>query len=145
MRPARKHNGVAGWAEIGGQRCYFRSKFERRHAEFLELQIGAGLIREWQHEPRTFHFPGRLQAPVSYKPDFRVVWFSGVEEWHEVKGAWTRKDVSKLRLLARHYPEIVVATVGAKLTDKDKAAIERAREITMGERAKAERKARKEA
>lgn len=141
MRPARKHNGVAGWAEIGVQRCYFRSKLERRHAEFLELQRGAGLIREWQHEPRTFHFPDRLQAPVSYKPDFRVVWCSGVEEWHECKGHWTRRDVTKLRLMARHYPEITIAVVGARLTSDDKEAIERARELTIAERAKAERKA----
>ena len=94
------------------------------------------------NEGCTFITPGTWRSPCQ---TFAMVWFSGVEEWHEVKGAWTRKDVSKLRLLARHYPEIVVATVGAKLTDKDKAAIERAREITMGERAKAERKARKEA
>lgn len=152
-RGARKHNGVAGWAEIGGQRCYFRSKLERRHAEFLEIQRGAGLISAWEHEPSTFGFPGRLQAPVNYKPDFRVTRPGGIaeggmiwgasQEWHECKGHWTRRDVTKIRLMARHYPEIRILIVGTPLSQADVAKVEAARALTMRERAKAERKARK--
>lgn len=148
-RPARKHNGVASWVEIGGVRFYARSRLEARHAEHLETLKRAGVIASWAHEPRTFHFPNRSQAPVNYKPDFAVTKavlslgaggmnLDAVTEWHECKGHWTRRDVTKLRLMARHYPEIRITVVGAALSPADAEAIEKARALTLRERAKTE-------
>ena len=146
-RPARKHNGVASWVEIGGQRFYARSRLEARHAEHLETLKRAGVVTSWEHEPRTFHFPNRSQAPVNYKPDFLVKYAGGFselgiheprDEWHECKGHWTRRDVTKLRLMARHYPEIRITVIGAPLSPADAEAIEKARAFTLRERAKTE-------
>lgn len=102
---------VAGWAVIGGQRIYFRSRRERRYAEHLEMLRQAGAITSWEHEPRRFEFPLR-RGTNSYLPDFRVVFADGRVEWHEVKGWMDGRSRVALERMLRHYPDEVVLVNG---------------------------------
>ena len=132
----RKHIAVGSWVELGGQRFYARSKAERARAGVLELVRVAGLIRSWQHEPRTFYFPDVKRGAVSYKPDFSVTYVDGTVVYEEVKGWWDAKSVQKLALMARHYPHIFIETIGAQLKPAQRARIEKARDVGMRAAAK---------
>lgn len=128
-RPPRKHTARGEWVELDGVRFYARSQAEKRHAGLLSLLLRAGTIRAWAHEPETFYFPNVKRGAVSYKPDFRVVNGDGSITFCEVKGWWDRTSVQKLRLMARHYPEIVIETYGPRLNPKDQVAIAKSREV----------------
>lgn len=134
------YTAKASWVELGGQRFYARSKAEARHAAMLETMLRAGSIRSWKHEPKTFYFPNVKRGSVSYKPDFEVVDANGSVVFHEVKGRWDRKSVEKLRLMARHFPEVRIDTFGPLMLPADAARIEVAREIGRREAAKAMRR-----
>lgn len=99
------------WAEIGGKRCFFRSRWEYRYALYLELMKTHGHIVDWQHEPRTFYFDGIKRGTTNYKPDFCVQFPSGNEEWFEVKGYESAKDRTKYKRMAKYYPEIILRVI----------------------------------
>jgi hypothetical protein len=139
----RRHVNKAAWVVIGGQRFYARSKMEVHHAESLEVQRAAGLIRSWSYEGHSFYFPGRKVAPVTYRPDFQVVRFDGSTESHEVKGVWDRRSITKLRLMAKHHPDVKIVRIGPPITREDSERIEATRAKAIADREKAERKARK--
>ena len=132
----RKHVAVGSWVELGGQRFYARSKAERARAEVLEILRVAGLVRSWKHEPKTFYFPNVKRGSVSYKPDFEVTSIRGTVTYQEVKGWWDAKSVQKLALMARHYPDVVIETIGAQLKPAQRARIEKARDVGMRAAAK---------
>lgn len=102
--------GREGWNRIDGTRLAragpredlrgisFRSRMEANVARFFDF---AGVT--WTYEPQVFVFEGETQAPVNYKPDFRVT-DRGTKWWVEVKGRWTGHDRQKLRKLKRHHP-----------------------------------------
>ena len=102
-----------GWHVVGGQRIYFRSKAELRHAQRLEWQRTAGVVASWEHEPRRFDFPIK-RGNNSYLPDFRVVYPDGRVEWHEVKGWLDPASKVKLRRMAKFYPDEVLRVIGAR-------------------------------
>ena len=135
-----QYTAKASWVELGGQRFYARSIAEKNHAHGLELQRMSDLIASWKHEPETFYFPDVKRGSVSYKPDFAVVGLDGRTTYHEVKGRWDRKSVEKIRLMARHYPEIRIETFGEWMSPKDRERIEAAREVGRREAAKAARR-----
>ena len=135
-----QYTAKASWVELGGQRFYARSVAEKNHAASLEMLRACGSIREWKHEPETFYFPDVKRGSVSYKPDFAVVGLDGRTTYHEVKGRWDRKSVEKIRLMARHHPEVRIETFGAWLSPKDRERIEAARAVGRREAAKAARR-----
>lgn len=100
------------WAEIGGKRCFFRSRWEYRYALYLELMKTHGHITDWEHEPFTFYFQGIKRGTNNYKPDYRVTFPSGKIEWFEVKGYETSKDRTKYKRMAKYHPEVVLRVIG---------------------------------
>lgn len=54
--PRFKVSWKQGWREVGGKRCYFRSKWEANYARYLQWMKDQGKIAEWEHEPETFWF-----------------------------------------------------------------------------------------
>lgn len=100
------------WAEIGGKRCFFRSRWEYRYALYLELMKTHGHIIEWEHEPQTFYFEGIKRGTTNYKPDFRVTFPSSKVEWFEVKGYESAKDRTKYKRMAKYYPDVVLRVIG---------------------------------
>lgn len=142
-RAPKRHVNISAWVTIGGQRFYARSKAEATHAAWLESCVMLGRIVSWEHEPETFHFANVKSGPASYKPDFRVVMPEGTQ-YHEVKGYWTRRDVTKMRLMAKHHPNVVVKVYGASLARADVEKIEAARAKALERIAIADRKAARE-
>jgi hypothetical protein len=102
----------AGWREIGGKRMYFRSKWEAQYARFLQWSKEQGHILDWEHEPKTFWFENIKRGVRSYLPDFRV-WHlnantappSEDHHWVEVKGWLDPKSATKLKRMAKYYPD----------------------------------------
>lgn len=99
------------WAEIGGKRCFFRSRWEYRYALYLQLMKDNKYIVDWEHEPRVFYFEGIKRGTTNYKPDFRVVFPSGKEEWFEIKGYMDAKSKTKIKRMAKYYPEIILRVI----------------------------------
>lgn len=93
------------WATIGGQKCYFRSKWEHDYALYLELLKKHKKIKSWRHEPKTFWFEAIKRGTRSYLPDFCVTENDGSVIWHEVKGFLDSKSKTKLKRMKKYFPE----------------------------------------
>lgn len=98
-------------ADLGGR--YFRSAWEANYARFLNFCQERGIIRGWEFEPKTFVFHGVTRGALTYTPDFLVHLADGSREWREVKGWMDSKSRTKLKRMAKHYPEERVVVVGA--------------------------------
>ena len=101
-----------GWAEIGGKKNFYRSRWEYRYALYLEFMKKHGHIKEWEHEPETFWFDGIRRGTNNYKPDFRVTFPSGNIEYFEVKGYESAKDRTKYKRMAKYHPNVILRVVG---------------------------------
>ena len=100
------------WAEIGGKRNFYRSRWEYRYALYLEFMKKHKHIIEWEHEPKTFWFEGIKRGTNNYKPDFRVVFPSGNDEWIEVKGYMDSKSATKIKRMAKYHPDVKLRVIG---------------------------------
>ena len=94
-----------GWRTIGGKKCYFRSRWEANYALYLEFLKTQKQIIEWEYEPKTFWFEGVKRGTVSYLPDFRITNNNESQEYHEVKGWMDPRSKTKLKRMAKYYPE----------------------------------------
>jgi hypothetical protein len=101
-----------GWRELGGKRCYFRSKWEYNYACFLQFLKENNQIIEWEHEPETFWFENIKRGTRSYLPDYKVTHLKGNVEYVEVKGYMDSKSATKIKRMAIYYPEIKLRVVG---------------------------------
>lgn len=99
------------WAEIGGKRNFYRSRWEYRFALYLEFMKKHGKIMDWEHEPETFYFEGIKRGTNNYKPDFRVTFPTGNTEWFEVKGYMDAKSKTKIKRMAKYHPQIVLRVI----------------------------------
>lgn len=102
----------AGWREVGDKKIYFRSRWEANYARYLEWLRKVGQIALWEHEPATFWFEGIRRGCVSYLPDFKVGNLDGTAEYHEVKGWLDPKSKTKLKRMAKYYPNIRLRLIG---------------------------------
>ena len=93
---------------------FFRSRWEANYARYLAHQVNVGLIERWAHEPTTFWFTKIKRGVVSYKPDFIVVDASGRSFYVEVKGWMDPKSKTKLKRMAKYFPEIDLRLVDEK-------------------------------
>jgi len=102
------------WATIGGKPpIYFRSTWEYYYAIFLEKLRAENKIIDWKHEPKCFWFEGIKRGVRSYLPDFCITHLNGTEEWSEVKGYFDSKSQTKMKRMAKYYPEVKIRLVGA--------------------------------
>ncbi len=100
------------WAIIGNKEpIYFRSSWEYYYAIFLEKLQQEGKIRHWFHEPKVFWFNDIKRGVRSYLPDFCIVHLNGTEEWSEVKGFKDAKSMTKMKRMAKYYPEVKIRLV----------------------------------
>lgn len=104
----------AGWHEIGGKRCYYRSNWEANYARYLQWLKEKGQISDWKHEPKTFWFEGVKRGTVSYLPDFWVLENDGRDGFHEVKGWMDDRSKTKIARMAKYYPDVSLIVVDAK-------------------------------
>jgi hypothetical protein len=104
----------AGWREIGGVRKFYRSRWEANYARYLEWLKNTGHIASWSHEPKTFWFEGVKRGTVSYLPDFWVIENSGRDAFHEVKGWMDDRSTTKLKRMAKYYPNVSIVLIREK-------------------------------
>ena len=98
--------GKTGWKEVGGERMFFRSRWEANYAHYLEFLKGNNQIQKWEHEPETFWFESIKRGVRSYLPDFRVTENSGCVVFHEVKGWMDPKSITKLKRMKQYHPNV---------------------------------------
>jgi hypothetical protein len=102
------------WATIGDKPpIYFRSTWEYYYAIFLEKLKQEKKIIDYKHEPKCFWFEGIKRGVRSYLPDFCITHLNGTEEWSEVKGYFDSKSQTKMKRMAKYYPEVKIRLVGA--------------------------------
>ena len=89
--------------EVGGKTCTFRSLLEYRWCVWLQLQKEQGIILEWWYEDEALELESeKFRDPITYIPDFTVQTESGYE-FHELKGWFTSKSATKIKLAATQY------------------------------------------
>jgi hypothetical protein len=94
---------------------YFRSGWEANFARYLNFLIKQKVIYKWEFEPDTFWFNEIKRGVRSYLPDFKV-WDTRFSHpyYIEVKGHMDSKSRTKIKRMAKYYPEIRLDVVGKK-------------------------------
>ena len=100
-----------GWWTDGERRIYMRSSWEKKYADRLNILKMAGEIKDWEYEPDTFWFEAIKRGVRSYKPDFKVIYKDGSVQYHEVKGFLDAKSQTKLKRMAKYYPDIKIVVI----------------------------------
>lgn len=112
-RGGRISNSTAGRrADLDNR--YFRSMWEANVCRYFNFLKARGDIRDWAYEPRTFIFHGVTRGQISYTPDFAVVERDGRTVYHEVKGWMDAASRSKLKRMAKFYPQEKVIVIDPK-------------------------------
>jgi hypothetical protein len=103
------------WAIVGDKEpIYFRSSWEFYYSLFLEKLRQERKILDWKHEPKCFWFEGIKRGVRSYLPDFCITHLNGSEEWSEVKGYLDSKSQTKMKRMAKYYPDVNIRLVGSE-------------------------------
>ncbi len=94
----------------GGKRAdldnrYFRSGWEANYARYLNWLITQGQIVSWEYEADTFEFHKIKKGIRFYTPDFKILNNDGTYEYHEIKGYMDDASATKLKRMARYYPD----------------------------------------
>lgn len=108
----------SGWRTIGGIKAYFRSKAEANYARYLQYLKSQGKIKDWLHEPTTFWFHKIKRGVKSYLPDFKVIHLDGSHTWYEVKGHMDAKSLTKIKRMAKYYPDEKLEVVDSTTFNK---------------------------
>ena len=95
-------------ADLG---LYVRSRWEANYARYLNWLKAKGQIAAWEYEPDTFWFEAIKRGTRSYTPDFKVTENDGRVVYHEVKGWMDAKSATKLKRMAKYYPEVRVIVI----------------------------------
>lgn len=102
------------WAVIGdNEPIFFRSSWEYYYCIFLEKLKQEKKIIGYKHEPKVFWFEQIKRGVRSYLPDFCVIHLDGSEEWAEVKGYYDAKSKTKMKRMAKYYPNVKIRLVGS--------------------------------
>ena len=108
----RSFKGIQdGWWTDGKRRIYMRSSWEKKYANRLNILRMAGEIKGWEYEPDTFWFEAIKRGVRSYKPDFKVTYKDGSVQYHEVKGYLDAKSQTKLKRMAKYYPDVKIVVI----------------------------------
>jgi hypothetical protein len=100
-----------GWRTIGGINKFYRSRWEANYARYLQWLKEQGQITDWAHEPTTFWFHEIKRGCRSYLPDFAVTELNGSVDYHEVKGWMDARSQTKIKRMAKYYPNIKLIVI----------------------------------
>jgi len=105
------NNGLYSHIQKGTYECskgsiYFRSKWEANYALFLDFLIKNNEIKNWEYESDTFMFDEIKLGTRSYTPDFKIYNLDDSIEYHEVKGYMDSRSKTKLKRMAKYFPDI---------------------------------------
>lgn len=102
------HHSKGGFRE--DIQIYVRSSWEANYGRYLNWLKEKGKIRSWEYESETFEFPVK-RGSIDYKPDFKVTYPDGRIEFHEVKGYLTQTGRTKLKRMAKYYPDVKIVLI----------------------------------
>ena len=107
-----------------------RSKMEKNYGRYLNFLQSKGQILRWVYEPRgvEYWFPDIKRGTRSYKPDFVVTRPDETTYIVEVKGYMDAVSRTKLKRMAKYYPEVEIVVVG----NREYRAISRWARIILG-------------
>jgi hypothetical protein len=71
-------------------------------------------IKSWRHESKTFWFENIRRGVRSYLPDFEITNNDGGVEYHEVKGYMDNRSKTKIKRMAKYYPETKLIVICKK-------------------------------
>lgn len=102
----------------GGKRedlngLFVRSSWEANYARYLNWLVSIGEIASWAYEAEQFEFKNIKRGTRFYIPDFKITNKDGTIEYHEIKGYMDEKSATKLKRMAKYYPEIKLILIGA--------------------------------
>lgn len=112
--PRKNASWHGGKRRVGEVEKYFKSAWEANYARYLEWQKSQEMIQSWEYESQVFWFERIRRGCVSYLPDFKVTNNDGGVEFHEVKGYMDAKSKTKLRRMAKYYPDVMVVLIDSK-------------------------------
>lgn len=112
----------------GGYSCskgemYFRSKWEANYALYLDFLVKQKQIKDWEYEADVFIFHKISFGTRSYRPDFKVFTNNDEIEYHEVKGYMDPKSKTKLKRMAKYYPEVKLILIDTPVYNSIKKSI----------------------
>lgn len=112
-------NSSAGHYAKGGTRAdigiYVRSSWEANYCRYLNFLKANGVIYDWKFEPDTFYFDGIKRGCVSYTPDFKLWDTRDSKPYYvEVKGWMDDKSKTKIKRMAKYYPDVRLDVVAKK-------------------------------
>jgi hypothetical protein len=90
---------------------FVRSRWEANIARYLKLLIKNNQIIKYEYEPDTFEFHDIKRGTRTYTPDFKVYLDGGAVEYWEVKGYMDNKSKTKLKRMAKYYPDVKVVLI----------------------------------
>lgn len=100
--------------EVGGKVITFRSLLEYRWAVWCELRKEQGIIKEWWYEDEVLELESeKFRDPIRYIPDFTIETENGYE-FEELKGWFTSKSATKIKLAATQYENPITLIFAAK-------------------------------
>ena len=91
-------------------RYHVRSGLERDWAAYLQFLWESGEILLAEYEPHTFTFAGEVGGATKYTPDFRITTHQE-QYWQECKGHHDGPTNTKLKRMAKHYPDEIIELV----------------------------------
>lgn len=110
----QKQSWKQGWRVVGDKRIYFRSRWEANYGRYLQFLLENKEIKSWEHEPDTFWFENIKRGVRSYLPDFKIIENNGETVYHEVKGWYDARSITKLKRMSKYYPEVKLKVIDAK-------------------------------
>jgi len=107
-------NIQSGRYKIGNKNIFFRSKWEANYSLYLEFLIKYNKIKSWKYEVDVFVFENIKFGTRSYRPDFKVINTNNSIEYHEVKGYWDKKSITKMKRMKKYYPDIKIIIIDSE-------------------------------
>lgn len=84
---------------------YFRSRMEANVARYANFLQARHEIDHWEYEVDEFEFPVKRGSGKYYKPDFKIWRPDSSYYYWEVKGWMDPVSATKLKRMAKYYPE----------------------------------------
>lgn len=102
---------------------YFRSLWEANWARYLRWMKERNEIKDWQYEAQTFQFEGIKRGSRFYTPDFKVTKNDGAIEFLELKGYMDQASATKLKRMAKYFPEVKIVLIQRREYDEVKKGL----------------------
>lgn len=109
MRQAYSRGKMGKREDLNG--LFVRSSWEANYARYLNWLKSIGEIDDWEYEADCFVFEAIKRGTRSYTPDFKIYNTDDTIIYHEVKGWMDSKSKTKLKRMAKYYPEVEIVLI----------------------------------